>query len=202
MQRKKRNKPFSSTENTRFVKGGKDEKENQVIFDDSLAVLQGKHFVSKETTRRFGLTTIVLAIYAYVFLLVVALDHFQFQEVGFKGLQAFWTGKEVRPLLYSHHHSCVFDKDWKYSKAVNRNNNRRVDGENSGEPLFCLERAQNDLQQLTAIGPRVTGTFANDKVAVSFLVNRLKRIRKTLPANAHLEIDVQVSVCVLRFFTY
>ena len=56
---------------------------------------------------------------------------------------------------------------------------------------FIAERARDHLLNLTSIGPRITGSYENEVLAVNFLVNAVNKIVKEL--NEIHKIDVNVT---------
>ena len=57
---------------------------------------------------------------------------------------------------------------------------------------FCAERARDDVEALTAIGPRVTGSAAADNVTVNMLVSFLNQIKSDKGFNPELTLDIEV----------
>ncbi|KAF5270864.1 hypothetical protein FQA39_LY08309 [Lamprigera yunnana] len=57
---------------------------------------------------------------------------------------------------------------------------------------FIAERAQQDLQEYTEIGPRIVGSYENEVVAVDFLQQKIASIQQS--ANAIHKIDVNVQL--------
>lgn len=58
---------------------------------------------------------------------------------------------------------------------------------------FISERAIHDLKLLTDLGPRVTGSYENDVLAVDYLLRHIDIITHTKNSNQKIEIDVQVA---------
>ncbi|CAG9127663.1 unnamed protein product [Plutella xylostella] len=56
---------------------------------------------------------------------------------------------------------------------------------------FCAEIAKEHLHNLTAIGPRVAGSYENEVLAVTTLVATLRRLRAGAAPHHRLDIDVQ-----------
>ncbi|KAJ8936603.1 hypothetical protein NQ314_012218 [Rhamnusium bicolor] len=65
--------------------------------------------------------------------------------------------------------------------------------EESNHPdSFIAERAIHDLQLLTSIGPRITGGYENEVLAVDFLKREINFIKQQAHANQKIELDLQV----------
>lgn len=62
---------------------------------------------------------------------------------------------------------------------------------NPGE--FIGERAQRNLEQLTSLGPRPTGSVANEVFAVQFLSDKIKEIISESNGLYNIETDIQVA---------
>ncbi|XP_052839792.1 endoplasmic reticulum metallopeptidase 1-like [Drosophila gunungcola] len=57
---------------------------------------------------------------------------------------------------------------------------------------FVAERAQRQLHTYDRIGPKVTGSYANEVTTVAFLVNETEKIRAEMRSDLYeLEVDVQ-----------
>lgn len=58
---------------------------------------------------------------------------------------------------------------------------------------FIAERAENNLLNLTKLGPRVVGSAANEKGAVHFLMTEVEKIQDTARIDIYeIEIDLQI----------
>ncbi|KAJ8963361.1 hypothetical protein NQ318_018833 [Aromia moschata] len=57
---------------------------------------------------------------------------------------------------------------------------------------FIAERAINDLDELTKIGPRITGGYENEFIAVNFLERRIYNIIQHAHPNQKIELDLQL----------
>ncbi|KAF5305115.1 hypothetical protein FQA39_LY09377 [Lamprigera yunnana] len=66
-----------------------------------------------------------------------------------------------------------------------------VDEENNVD-YFIAERAQNDLKDLTVNGPRVTGTYENEVLAVELLRKKIMDIVQNAHSNHKIEFDLQL----------
>lgn len=61
---------------------------------------------------------------------------------------------------------------------------------------FIAERAYNHLKNLTALGPRITGSYENDVLAVNLLKEEIQDIIDNAREEHVIELDVQkVSGC-------
>ncbi|KAF5299923.1 hypothetical protein FQR65_LT09318 [Abscondita terminalis] len=56
---------------------------------------------------------------------------------------------------------------------------------------FIAERAYNSLKNLTALGPRVAGSYANEVLAVNFLKKEIENIIANAKDNNVIQLDVQ-----------
>lgn len=57
---------------------------------------------------------------------------------------------------------------------------------------FIAERAWKDLKILTNFGPRPTGAYSNEILAVDFLKREISYIKQMANRNQKIELDVQV----------
>lgn len=64
-----------------------------------------------------------------------------------------------------------------------------LQAENPG--AFITERAYNDLKTLTGFGPRITGSHANEVLAVDFLNRTIWGIQRQVHPNQLVELSVQ-----------
>lgn len=55
------------------------------------------------------------------------------------------------------------------------------------------ERAQHDLKLLTDLGPRITGSYENEVLAVDILQREIGIIQQHANINQKIELDVQVT---------
>lgn len=56
---------------------------------------------------------------------------------------------------------------------------------------FITERAYNDLKALTGFGPRITGSHANEVLAVDFLNRTIWGIQRQAHSNQLVEVSLQ-----------
>ncbi|CAG9830170.1 unnamed protein product [Diabrotica balteata] len=68
-----------------------------------------------------------------------------------------------------------------------------VKDENTYPDSFIAERAINDLEVLTNIGPRVVGSYENEILAVDFLKREIDQIKLNANPNQKLELDIQLA---------
>lgn len=66
-----------------------------------------------------------------------------------------------------------------------------VEDESGNPGKFIAERAKNILVNLTNIGPRVTGSYENEIVAVNFLKNTIESIIGQAKPIHKIELDFQ-----------
>lgn len=59
---------------------------------------------------------------------------------------------------------------------------------------FIAERAWKDLNIITSFGPRPTGAYSNEVLAVDFLKREISYIQQTANKNQHIEMDIQVRI--------
>lgn len=57
---------------------------------------------------------------------------------------------------------------------------------------FIAERAWKDLKILTNFGPRPTGSYSNEILAVDFLKREISYIKQMAHRNQKIEMDLQV----------
>lgn len=57
---------------------------------------------------------------------------------------------------------------------------------------FIAERAWHDLKILTSFGPKVTGTYSNEQLAVDFLQREVKYIKQLAHKSQEIELDHQI----------
>ncbi|XP_050500208.1 endoplasmic reticulum metallopeptidase 1-like isoform X1 [Diabrotica virgifera virgifera] len=68
-----------------------------------------------------------------------------------------------------------------------------VQDEKTHPDSFIAERAINDLEVLTNIGPRVVGSYENEVLATDFLKREIEQIKLNANANQKLELDIQLA---------
>lgn len=66
-----------------------------------------------------------------------------------------------------------------------------IDDEASNQGKFIAERAKNMLVNLTSIGPRVTGSYENEVLAVRFLKYTIESIMQSAKPVHKIEVDFQ-----------
>ncbi|KAF2903090.1 hypothetical protein ILUMI_03106 [Ignelater luminosus] len=69
----------------------------------------------------------------------------------------------------------------------------QISDEKNQPDAFIAERARNDLKELLNIGPRTTGSYENEVLAVDFLKRKIADIQRQAHSNQRMQMDVQVS---------
>ncbi|RZC42718.1 hypothetical protein BDFB_009328, partial [Asbolus verrucosus] len=67
----------------------------------------------------------------------------------------------------------------------------RISDEPKNPDRFIAERAYNVLKNLTKIGPRIAGSYANEVTAVNLLKDAVQEIIDNAHENHFIELDVQ-----------
>lgn len=71
------------------------------------------------------------------------------------------------------------------------NINLLLKAENPG--AFIAENAQEFLQNLTNIGPRIVGSYENEVLAPALIKNQIDIIKRDANASQNIEMDVQLA---------
>lgn len=58
--------------------------------------------------------------------------------------------------------------------------------------VFIGERCWHDLKILTSFGPKVTGTYSNEQLAIDFLKREVEYIKQLAHNNQEIELDHQI----------
>lgn len=65
-----------------------------------------------------------------------------------------------------------------------------IDTEGSHPGRFVAERARNHVVNLTSIGPRITGSYENEVLAVNFLTTTINNVMKTAHENHKILLNI------------
>lgn len=67
----------------------------------------------------------------------------------------------------------------------------KISEEHKYPDRFIAERAYNILKDLTALGPRVAGSYSNEVLAVQLLRKEIKKIMENAKDNNVIQVDIQ-----------
>lgn len=65
---------------------------------------------------------------------------------------------------------------------------------------FSIEKTRHSLQELTKLGPRVTGTRTNDYATPDWLLSKLRDIQQAMPADSDLTLEISFQTPSSSFF--